>query len=57
MLLTEMVYLCTGLKCFLEGWDDFDSVGINLYRFGMLSTGLEFFLQGWYTFVRGWNAL
>jgi hypothetical protein len=38
---TGMVYLCTGLECFLEGWNPFDRVGIPLYTVGMLSTELE----------------
>jgi hypothetical protein len=45
MLSTGMVYLFTGLECFLEGWNAFDSVGIPLYRVGMLSRGLECFRQ------------
>jgi hypothetical protein len=80
MLSTELEYLCTGLKCFIEGWNalyrvgmlsiwlecilqcwnDFDSVGIPLYRVGMLyrglkylSTELECFRQSWNTFVQG----
>jgi hypothetical protein len=32
MLSTELEYLCTGLKCILEGWNAF-------YRVRMLSTG------------------
>jgi hypothetical protein len=44
------------LECLLDGWNAFDSVGIPLYRVGMLSTGWECFLQGWDTFVQGWNA-
>jgi hypothetical protein len=30
-----------GLECFLEGGNDFDCVGIHLYRVGMLSRWLE----------------
>jgi hypothetical protein len=56
MLSTVLVYICTELECFLEGWNAFDSVSIPLYRAGMLSTGLECFLQGWNTFAHGWNA-
>jgi hypothetical protein len=52
MLSTEMEYPCTRLKCFLEGWNAFNRVGIPLYRVGMLSTGLECFLQGWNAFGR-----
>jgi hypothetical protein len=37
--------LSTGLECFLQGWNDIDSVGIPLYRVGMLSAGLECFQQ------------
>jgi hypothetical protein len=48
--------LSTGLECFRQGWNDFDSVGIPLYRVGMFSIGLERFRQCWYTFVQGWNA-
>jgi hypothetical protein len=47
MLSTELVYLCTRLKCFLEGWNAFDRVGIPLYRGEMLSIGLECFVEGW----------
>jgi hypothetical protein len=56
MLSTVLVYLCTELECFLEGWNAFDSVGITLYKVGMLCTGFECFLQGWNTFVQGWNG-
>jgi hypothetical protein len=56
MLSTVLVYLCTKLECFLEGWNAFDIVGIPLYRVGMLSTGLECFRQSWNTFVHSWNA-
>jgi hypothetical protein len=34
VLSTKLDYICTGLKCFLEGWNAF-------YRVGMISTGLE----------------
>jgi ABC-type glycerol-3-phosphate transport system permease component len=57
MLSTELEYLCTQLECFLQGWNAFGSVGIPLYRVGMLSRGLECFLQGWNTFVQSCNAL
>jgi hypothetical protein len=57
MLSTVLVYICTELECFLEGWNVFDSVGIPLYRVGMLSRGLECFRQCWYTFVQSWNAV
>jgi hypothetical protein len=50
MLSTGLEYLCTQLECFLQGWNDFDSVGIPLYRVGMLSRELECFRQCWYTF-------
>jgi hypothetical protein len=46
MLSTELEYLCTLLKLFLEDWNAF-------YRVGMLATGLECFLQCWNTFVHG----
>jgi hypothetical protein len=49
--------LSTGLECFLKGWNAFDSVGITLYRVGMLYRGLACFRQTWNTFVQGWNAL
>jgi hypothetical protein len=51
MLSTVLVYLCTELECIIEGWNAFDSVGISLYRVGMLSRGLERFRQCSYTFV------
>jgi hypothetical protein len=50
MLSTVLEYLCTGLKCFLQGWNAFNRVGTPLYRFGMLSTGLECFRQCWNAF-------
>jgi hypothetical protein len=56
MIFRELEYPGTELKCFLQGWNAFDRVGIPLYRFGMFSTGLECFLQSWTTFVRSWNA-
>jgi hypothetical protein len=56
MLSTVLVYICSELECFLECWNAFDSVGIPLYRVGMLSRGLECFRQYWYTFVQSWNA-
>jgi hypothetical protein len=52
MLSTVLVYLCTELECFLKGWNAFDSVGIPLYRVGILSRGLECFLQGCHAFHR-----
>jgi hypothetical protein len=52
MLSTELEYLCTGLKCFLEGWNAFDKVGITLYSVGLLSIGLECLLEGWNAFDR-----
>jgi hypothetical protein len=52
MLSTVLVYLCTELGCSVEGGNAFDSVGIPLYRVGMLSTGLKCFLQGWIAFYR-----
>jgi hypothetical protein len=56
MLSTGLEYLCTGLECFLEGWNAFGRVEIPLYTVGVLSTGLECFLQGWNTFIQGGNA-
>jgi hypothetical protein len=52
MLSTELEYLCTGLKCFLEGWNAFDRVGIPLYRAGMLNRWPQCFLEGWNAFDR-----
>jgi hypothetical protein len=43
--------LSAGLKCFLQGWNAFDRVGIPLYRVEMLSTELEWFRHSWNTFV------
>jgi hypothetical protein len=40
------------LEYLRQSWNTFDSVGIPLYRVGMLSTGLECFLQGWKAFER-----
>jgi hypothetical protein len=47
MLSTELEYLCTGLECFLDGWNAFDRVGRPLYSVEMLSRGLECILEGW----------
>jgi hypothetical protein len=52
MLSTGLEYLCTGLECYLQGWNAFDSVGIPLYRVAMLSSRLECFLEGWNAFDR-----
>jgi ABC-type glycerol-3-phosphate transport system permease component len=52
MLSTELEDLCTGLKCFLQGWNAFDRARIPLYRVGILSAGLKCFLQGWNAFYR-----
>jgi hypothetical protein len=41
MVSTVLVYICTELECFLDGWNGFDRAGIHLYTVGMLSTGLE----------------
>jgi hypothetical protein len=46
MLSTELEYLCTGLDCFLEGWNSFYSVGIPLHSVGMLSIELEHLCTG-----------
>jgi hypothetical protein len=48
--------LPTGLECFLEGWNAFDSVGIPLYRCGMLSTEIEYLCTELECFLEGWNA-
>jgi hypothetical protein len=50
MLSTELEYICTGLKCFLEGWNAFDRVGSPLYMVEMLCRVFESFLQGWNAF-------
>jgi hypothetical protein len=50
MLSTVLVYLCTELEYFLQGWNAFDRVGIPLYTVGMLSRRLECFLEGWKAF-------
>jgi hypothetical protein len=52
MLSTELEYVCTELECFLEDWNAFDTVGIPLYRVGMLSRGLQCFLEGCNAFYR-----
>jgi hypothetical protein len=56
MLSTVLVYLCTELECFLEGWNAFDRVGIPLYKVGMHSTELEYLCTGLECFIEGWNA-
>jgi hypothetical protein len=53
MLSTVLEYLRTELECFLEGWNAFDTVGITLYRVGMLSRRLECSPQSWKSFVHG----
>jgi hypothetical protein len=53
---TVLEFLCTGLKCFLEGWDAFDRVGTPLYSVGMLYRVLECLLQSWKSCVHGRNA-
>jgi hypothetical protein len=57
MLSAMLEYLCTGLKCFLEGWNAFDGVGITLYSVGMSSRGWECFQQSWKTFVQSWKTI
>jgi hypothetical protein len=57
MLSRGLEYLSTELECFLDGWNAFDSVGIPLYRVGMLSAGLECCQQSRNTFVQAWNDL
>jgi hypothetical protein len=57
MLSTELEYLCTGLECFLLGWNSFYRAGIPLYGVGMLYRGLECFLHGWNAFDRVGIAL
>jgi hypothetical protein len=59
MLSTGLENLSTELKCFLEGWNTFDRVGIPLYTAGIpmyrveiLSRVLEFFRHGWHAFDR-----
>jgi hypothetical protein len=54
-LCTELEDPCTGMECFLHGWNAVDRVGIPLYRVGMLSTVLECFRQTWNTSVMSWN--
>jgi hypothetical protein len=44
-LCTELEFLCRRSKCFLEGCNAFDSVGIPLYRDRMLSRGLEYLCE------------
>jgi hypothetical protein len=56
MLSTELEYLCTELDCFLEGWNDFERVGIPLYTVKMHSIGLECFRQSGNPLVQSWNA-
>jgi hypothetical protein len=66
MLSTELEYICRQLECFLQGGNAFDSVGIPLYRIGMLSTGLDsvgiplyrvgMLSVGWECFRQCWNT-
>jgi hypothetical protein len=48
--------LSRGLKCFLEGWNAFERVGIPLYRVAMVSTELEYLCTGLKWILVGWNA-
>jgi hypothetical protein len=52
MLSTELEYLCTGSKCFLQCWNAFVRVGILLYRGEIHSRGVECFLEGRNAFDR-----
>jgi hypothetical protein len=52
MLSTGLEFLYTEWECYLQGWNAFDSVGIPLYRVGMLSTGVKCFLEDWNAFDR-----
>jgi hypothetical protein len=56
MLSTELEYLCTGLKCFLEGWNAFDRVGIPLYRAGIPMYRVEILSRVLECVRHGWNA-
>jgi hypothetical protein len=47
---TELEYLCTRLKFFLEGWNAFNRVGMPLCRVEMLSIGFECFRGSWDAF-------
>jgi hypothetical protein len=46
----------TGLECYRQCWNAFDSVGIPLYRVAMLSTELEYLCTGWECFLEAGNA-
>jgi hypothetical protein len=47
---TELEYLCTGLKFFLEGRNAFDRVGIPLYRAGIPMYRVEIPSRDWDAF-------
>jgi hypothetical protein len=49
MLSTELRYLCTGLKCILDGWNASP-------RVGMLPRAFECFRQSWNNFVQSSNS-
>jgi hypothetical protein len=53
---TQLEYLCTELECFLQVWNAFDSVGIPLYRVGMLSIDFEYHCTRLKCSLQGWNA-
>jgi hypothetical protein len=57
MLSTELEYLCTQLKCFLEGWNTFDRVGIPLYRAGIPMYSVRILSRVLECFRHGWNAI
>jgi hypothetical protein len=56
MLSTLLVYLCTELVGFLEGWHAFDRVGIPLYRAGIPMDRVEILSREWECLRHGWNA-
>jgi hypothetical protein len=48
--------LSTVRECFRQSWNDFDRLGIPLYRAGMLYRWVQCFLEGWNTLLQSWNA-
>jgi hypothetical protein len=56
MLSTELEYLCIELKCFLEGWNTIDRVGIPLYTAGIPMCRIEILYRVLECFRHGWLA-
>jgi hypothetical protein len=56
MLSRGLEYYQQCWNTFVQSWNAFDSVGIPLYRVGMLSTELEYLCTQLKCFLEGGNA-